>query len=129
MEFSSLHKIKKALTNKEISSEELVQQSLNRIQEHNHEIGAFLHVFEEVSLAEAREIDRRRLSNEELPPLAGIPIAVKDNILVQGRKATAASKMLENYEAAYDATVIKHLRNAGIIIVGDTNLDEFANGS
>lgn len=129
MEFTSLQEIKKALADKEISSEELIQQSLNKIQEHDHEIGAFLHLAADSSLAEAQEIDRRRSSGEELPSLAGIPIAVKNNILVRGRKTTAASKMLENYEAAFDATVIKHLRNAGMIIIGDTNLDEFAHGS
>ncbi|MFH1253469.1 MAG: Asp-tRNA(Asn)/Glu-tRNA(Gln) amidotransferase subunit GatA [Candidatus Uhrbacteria bacterium] len=129
MDLTSLTEIKKALSNKEFSSEELVQASLNKITEHDHEIGAFLHVAEVEALAEARDFDRRRAAGEEMPSLAGIPIAIKNNILVQGRKTTAGSKMLENYEAAYDASVVKHLRGAGLIIIGDTNLDEFAHGS
>lgn len=129
MQFLSLQEIKNVLLAKKISSEELVQDYLNKITEHDHEIGAFLHVYGGEALAEAREFDRRRAAGEELPPLAGIPVAIKNNILIQGKKITAGSKMLENYEAAYDASVIKHLRSAGMILLGDTNLDEFAFGS
>jgi len=129
MDFLSLKEIKKALSEKAITSEQLVQSYFDRIKEHDHEIGAFLHLAEEEALAEARHIDLDRAAGKEMLPLAGIPVAVKNNICVQGRKTTAGSKMLENYEASYDATVIKHLRNAGMIIIGDTNLDEFAHGS
>jgi len=129
MELSSLKEIKKALLEKQISSEQLVQACFDRIKEHDHEIGAFLHLHEEAALAEARQVDLDRASGKEMLPLAGVPMAIKNNILVQGKKTTAGSKMLENYEAAYDATVVKHLRAAGMIIIGDTNLDEFAHGS
>jgi len=128
-DFLTIAETKKLLAEKKITSEELVQAALGRIKKHDHEIGAFLHVAEDDALAEAREFDRRRAAGEELSPLAGIPIAIKNNILVQGRKATAGSKMLENYEAAYDATVVKRLRAAGAIIIGETNMDEFAMGS
>lgn len=127
--FLTISEIKKALLEKKITSEELVQQCLNNIKEHDHKIGTFLHVAEEEALAEARDFDRRRVAGEDLMPLAGIPIAIKNNIFVQGRKITAGSKMLENYEASYDATVIKRLRAAGAIIIGETNMDEFAMGS
>lgn len=129
LSFLTISELKNKLQNREISSEELVQDSLRRISEYDHEIGAFLHVAETAALVEARDIDQRRIAGEDLPAMAGIPVAVKNNILVAGREATAASKILENYKAPYDATVTKHLRNAGLIIVGDTNLDEFALGS
>lgn len=129
MNFLTISEMKKLLSDKKITSEELVQEALKRIKEHDHEIGAFLHVAEDEALVEAREFDRRRAAGEDLPSLAGIPVAIKNNILVQGRKATAGSKILENYQATSDATVIKRLRTAGAIIIGETNMDEFAMGS
>jgi aspartyl-tRNA(Asn)/glutamyl-tRNA(Gln) amidotransferase subunit A len=128
-EFLTISEIKKLLAENKITYTELVLNALNRIKERDHEIGAFLHVADEEALVEARKWDAAKAAGETLPVLAGIPIAIKNNILVQGRKATAASKILEDYTATYDATVIQRLRSAGAILLGETNMDEFAHGS
>ena len=125
----TISEIKKLLAENKITYTELVLNALNRIKERDHEIGAFLHVADEEALVEARKWDAAKAAGETLPVLAGIPIAIKNNILVQGRKATAASKILEDYTATYDATVIQRLRSAGAILLGETNMDEFAHGS
>lgn len=104
-----------------------IEESLKVISEKNGELHAFLHVYEDAKEAAAVATDRYK-NGGDLPPLLGIPFAIKNNILIKGRKATASSKMLENYTATYDATIIKRLRNAGAIFVGDTNMDEFAMG-
>jgi aspartyl-tRNA(Asn)/glutamyl-tRNA(Gln) amidotransferase subunit A len=104
-----------------------VAESLSIITEKNQEINAFLDVFPEaVEAAEAAT--KRYKEGGELPPLLGVPIAIKNNILIKGKRATGGSKILENYVATYDATIIKRLTDAGAIIVGTTNLDEFAMG-
>ncbi|MFA6132292.1 MAG: Asp-tRNA(Asn)/Glu-tRNA(Gln) amidotransferase subunit GatA [Patescibacteria group bacterium] len=121
--FLTISEIKKLLADKKVSAEAVIENSLERIKKHDHEINAFLHVANDEALAEAHDIKNKK------GRLAGIPIAVKNNILVAGRKATAGSKMLQEYEAVYDATVIKRLREAGAIIIGETNMDEFAMGS
>ena len=124
--------IKKAhdlLTNKEISCRELVAGYFERIKEEEPDIHAFLDVYEEESFARAQVIDEKIQRGETIGILEGIPIAVKDNILIKGKRATAGSRILETYTAAYDATVIKKLKNAGAIFIGKTNLDEFAMGS
>jgi len=113
------------LQRKEISSSELVSDCLKEIKANDQKIGAFLEVFEEDALNQAKEIDKK----EKIGPLEGIPIAIKDAILVKGKRNTCGSKILENYIAAYDATVVKKLKNAGMIIIGKTNMDEFAMGS
>ncbi len=107
---------------------EVVQQCLDVIAQKDGEIHAFLEVYED-ALEEARVATELYKKGGELPPLLGIPVAVKNNILIKGKKATAASKILENYTATYDATVIKRLKEAGAILIGSTNLDEFAMGS
>lgn len=113
----------------EITSVELTRASLDRIKAHNPTIIAFLHVDEEGALATAREVDEKRAAGEQLGRLAGIPIAIKDNLVIRGMPTTCGSKMLEGWLPPYDATVITKIKNAGMPIVGKTNMDEFAMGS
>jgi len=106
-----------------------VADSLAIIKNNDGAIHAFLHVYEDAvaAAAVADEVYARGDINNK--PLLGIPVAVKNNILIKGKKATAGSKMLEHYTATYDATIVERLREAGAIFIGDTNMDEFASGS
>ncbi|MFP4599615.1 MAG: Asp-tRNA(Asn)/Glu-tRNA(Gln) amidotransferase subunit GatA [Persicimonas sp.] len=111
------------------SAEDALGDTLAAIEDGEH-LNAFISVREaDELLAEARRVDLARAEGAELGPLAGVPVAIKDNICARGGRTTAASKMLEDFESPYDATVVGKLREAGAIIVGKTNLDEFAMGS
>ncbi|MDD5145006.1 MAG: Asp-tRNA(Asn)/Glu-tRNA(Gln) amidotransferase subunit GatA [Candidatus Pacebacteria bacterium] len=125
----TINQIKKGLRNKDFSAVELCQCFLDGIKKKNKEIFAFLSVDEQGAILQAEKIDESISKNESLPSLAGVPCAIKDNILVEGLKCTAASKMLENYNAPYNATVVGKLKKEGCVILGKTNLDEFAMGS
>lgn len=113
----------------EITSVELTQACLDRIADVDDKVNAFLTVDAEGALAQAAEVDRRRVAGEDLHPLAGVPIALKDNIVTRGLVTTCASKILEGWLPPYDATVVTKLREAGLPILGKTNMDEFAMGS
>lgn len=104
-----------------------VQTALDTIKEKNGEINAFLATYED-AIAEAETATKTYAEGAEVSKLLGMPIAVKNNILVKGKKATGASKILEDYTAVYDATIVQRLKAAGAIIVGATNMDEFAMG-
>ncbi len=104
-----------------------IARSLSVIAEKNTDINAFLQVYDD-ALEEAKKADEQYKTGGNLPPLLGVPIAIKNNILIKGKKATGASKILEHYTATYDATIITRLREAGAIFVGATNMDEFAMG-
>lgn len=106
----------------------LVEYYLAAIEKVNPELNVYLEVFDD-ALAAAEAIDRRRASGGAPRDLEGVPIAVKDNILIKGRRVSAGSKILENYTAVYDAAVIAKLRAAGAIFLGRTNMDEFAMGA
>lgn len=110
----------------EITAIELARACLDEIEKNNSRLNIFLEVFDDVE-EQAKKADERRAKGES-HPLLGIPLAIKDNILIEGRKASAASKILENYVATYDATVIKKLKEAGAVFLGRTNMDEFAMG-
>ncbi|MBI4136230.1 MAG: Asp-tRNA(Asn)/Glu-tRNA(Gln) amidotransferase subunit GatA [Candidatus Vogelbacteria bacterium] len=107
---------------------ELVEHYLKQIEKINPGLNAYLEVFDDV-LAAAAAVDRRRGRGQPSRALEGVPIAIKDNILIKGRRVSAGSKILANYIAAYDATVITKLRAAGAIFIGRTNMDEFAMGA
>jgi len=113
----------------DISSVQLTEACLKSIKEKNGEINAFITVMEDEAMAAAKASDERCQRHEYLSPLDGVPIAIKDNLCIDGVKTTAASKILENFTAPYDATVISRLKNAGAVLIGKTNLDEFAMGS
>lgn len=117
------------LKKKEFSAVELCRAYCDNIKNKNKEIFAFLAISEDQALSEAKKTDDLIAEAQDCPVLAGIPLALKDNILVEGMKCTAASKILENYVAPYDATVVKKLKKQGALILGKTNLDEFAMGS
>ena len=119
---------RRALDAKEYSALDLTNAYLDAIKEKNTEIHAYLEVWEDSAREEAKRADEM-IARGESKPLTGIPIAVKDNILIEGRIASAASKILENYKASYDATVITKLKAQGVVFLGRTNMDEFALGS
>jgi len=125
----TIKKTHEGLTKKEFSAIELCRAYLDRIKEKNKEICAFLSVSEETAFSRAKKVDDKIKEGKEIPMLAGVPAAIKDNILVEDLKCTAGSKILENYIAPYNATVIEKLTEKDAVILGKTNLDEFAMGS
>ena len=118
-----------ALAAKDISSVELTQQHLDRIASVDGKLNAFLHIDNAGALEQAQAIDKKRASGEKLSPLAGVPIAVKDILAQKGIPTTAGSKILEGWRPPYDSTVVAKLKAAGVVILGKTNMDEFAMGS
>ena len=119
---------RRALDAKEYSAIELANAYLDAIREKDGEIHAYLEVWEDSALAEAKAADAI-IARGGAQALTGIPFAIKDNILIEGRTASSASKMLENYTASYDATVIQKLKQQGVVLLGRTNMDEFAMGA
>jgi len=112
----------------ELTSRELTESCLKRIAAYDLEIGAFLSVDPEATLARADRIDRRRAAGESLGLLGGLPVAVKDILCTAGQTTTCGSRMLQKFIPPYDATVITKLLAADAVLVGKTNLDEFAMG-
>jgi aspartyl-tRNA(Asn)/glutamyl-tRNA(Gln) amidotransferase subunit A len=115
------------LKKKDFSSVELTKAYLENIKKFDKDLNAFLYVAEESALKEGESADEK-IKSGDFGELTGIPCAIKDAILVEGQKCTAASKILENYLAPYDATVVRKLKEQGSVILGKTNLDEFAMG-
>ena len=113
----------------QITSVELTQASLDRIHAVNPRVNAFLLIDDDGALATARDIDERRACGEKLGRLAGVPIALKDNMVTRGKDTTCGSKILEGWKPPYDATVTLKVAEAGMPVVGKTNMDEFAMGS
>ena len=126
LENLTIEKARKALDAKEFSAVDLASLYLAEIEKKNKELNAYLEVFDDV-LEQAKVADER-IAKGESYPLLGIPLAIKDVILIKGRKVSAASKILENYIASYDATVISKLKKQGAVFLGRTNTDEFAMG-
>lgn len=117
------------LAKKEFSAIELCKAFLDRIGKLDIKIKAFLTVTPELALEQAKKVDDQITVEREISVLSGIPVCIKDNILLKDVRCTAGSKILENYIAPYDATVVKKLKESGAVILGKTNLDEFAMGS
>jgi aspartyl-tRNA(Asn)/glutamyl-tRNA(Gln) amidotransferase subunit A len=121
--------IRSALEAKTISARELTKEFFARIEKCNPELNAFLALSPERAYAQADRVDAQRSRGEKLPPLAGVPVAIKDVLSTRGIRTTCGSRILENYVPPYDATAVARLENAGAIILGKTNCDEFAMGS
>ena len=128
LETLTIAEARRALDTKEYSALDLTNAYLEHIEKKDKDIHAYLEVWKETAREEARRADER-IARGESTPLLGIPLAIKDNILIKGRVASSASKILEQYVASYDATVIKKLQMQGTVFLGRTNMDEFAMGS
>ena len=128
MEFKSVKEILTAIKNKHVSAVELTTSYLNKIMQHDDELNCFITMTEEFALNKAKEIDRE-IAKKKFRELAGLPIAQKDIFCTKGVKTSCGSKMLDNFISPYDATVIEKLNDAGTIMLGKTNMDEFAMGS
>ncbi|MEY3784189.1 MAG: hypothetical protein RLZZ230_511 [Candidatus Parcubacteria bacterium] len=124
----TITKLRAAYIAGETTPTEVIKKTLATIKEKDGEIHAFLAVYEDALKAAEAATALYKEKGQDTPVLLGIPVAVKNNILIKGKKATGASKILENYTAVYDATIIERLRAAGAIFVGATNMDEFAMG-
>jgi aspartyl-tRNA(Asn)/glutamyl-tRNA(Gln) amidotransferase subunit A len=125
----TIHELHDMLKKGETTSEAITESVLGRIKAVDGRVKAYITVTEEVARARAREADKRIKAGENSLPLLGIPIAVKDNMCTDGIKTTCASKILGNFVPPYDATVVRSLKQAGYVLCGKTNMDEFAMGS
>jgi aspartyl-tRNA(Asn)/glutamyl-tRNA(Gln) amidotransferase subunit A len=121
--------VREALAGRKVSARELAGEFYKRIEERNPELNAFLTLSEESAYRQADRVDAMVAAGRPLPPLAGVPIAIKDVISTRGIKTTCGSKILEKYVPPYDATAVERLEKAGAVILGKTNCDEFAMGS
>ncbi|WP_457566446.1 Asp-tRNA(Asn)/Glu-tRNA(Gln) amidotransferase subunit GatA [Caldithrix abyssi] len=124
----SIKEIQLALAQKKITLTGRVKKALASIEEHSH-LNAFTQVFAEQALARAAELEKELAAGNDPGPLTGVIMAIKDNINIAGERTTCASKILETFVSPFDATVIQRLRDAGVIFIGKTNMDEFAMGS
>ena len=125
----TIKKFHDGLLEKKFSALEVTQAFFRHIKETDAAIGAYLSLNEEAAIKEAEAVDLAVAKDEPQGVLAGVPLAIKDNILIKGLPATAASKILENYTASYDAGVIQKLKAEKAVFLGKTNLDEFAMGA
>jgi len=125
----NIKKIHQGLVNKEFSDLELTNAYFDKIEKEDKDIHSFLSIYKEQAIAKSKKVDDKISKGENISLLEGVPVSIKDIILVKGMKCTAASKILENYIAPYNATCINKLEKEGVIILGKTNLDEFAMGS
>ncbi len=128
-DFLTVKAIRDAVAAGTVTAEEVTKNCLARIDAEDPKIGAFVEVYHGSALEKAREIDAMKARGDQLPRLAGVPVAIKDNMLLAGEKASSGSKILKDYTSAYTATVVARLEAAGAIIIGRTNMDEFAMGS
>jgi len=126
---STAAELGRRLAAREVSAVEVAQAHLDRIAAVDERVHAFLHVDTEGALKAARSVDEARVRGEELGPLAGVPVAVKDVMTTRGVPTTAGSKILEGWRPPYDATLVSRMRDAGLVMLGKTNMDEFAMGS
>jgi len=126
---ASIRELHQQLINKERTSVEITQDALDRIQALEPKIHSFLHITADYALEQARQVDAKIAGGEEIGMLAGIPIGIKDNMCTKGIPTTCASRILENFVPPYESTVTQKLKDAGAVMVGKTNLDEFAMGS
>ena len=124
----TVHELQDKLSKKEITSTQIVEAYQKRIEEKEDEVQAFVTTLPKEAVKEAKEIDEKITKNEISGNFAGIPIGIKDNMCTKGIKTTCSSKMLENFVAPYDATVIEKLKDENMIIMGKLNMDEFAMG-
>ena len=125
----TIKKIHQGLVNKEFSCLELTKAYLDKIEKEDKNINSFLSVYRDRAIAKSKKVDEKISKGEKISLLEGVPISIKDIILVEGMKCTGGSKILENYIAPYNATCINRLEKEGVIILGKNNLDEFAMGS
>ncbi len=124
----TIREISRGLKNKNFSAVDLTKEYFSKIKKEDNQISSFLTLTEDLAEEQAKKIDERISFGKDIPSLAGVPLAVKDNILVKGARTTCASKMLEKYNPPYNATCIDKLRKSGAVFLGKTNLDEFAMG-
>jgi len=127
--YKTATELRKALLSKEISAKEILDESYKRIEQVDEKLNGFISLTKDLAYKTAKQVDEKLSINADLPPLAGIPLALKDNMCVKGTETTASSKILKGFVPPYDATIVKKLHENLIPIVGKANLDEFAMGS
>ncbi|MEM1884600.1 MAG: amidase, partial [Candidatus Jordarchaeales archaeon] len=125
----SCHQLVGKIKTQEVTAVDVVEQVFERIKRVESKIRAFISTFKDDALRRAEAVDKKIKRGEEVGPLAGIPVAIKDNICTRGKLTTCGSKILSNYFPPYDATVIERIEAAGGIVIGKTNMDEFAMGN